>query len=63
MKPAELLRMVRLKEAASMFRSGYDNVAQVMYRVGFNNQSHFSRIFRKEFFMNPSEYIRKNKDK
>lgn len=62
-KPAELLRMVRLKEAASMFRSGYDNVAQVMYRVGFNNQSHFSRIFRKEFFMNPSEYIRKNKDK
>lgn len=62
-KPAELLRMVRLKEAASMFRSGYDNVAQVMYRVGFNNQSHFARIFRKEYHMNPSECIRKNKDR
>lgn len=59
-KPAELLRIIRLKKAAALFQSGYDNVAQVMYQVGFNNQSNFARIFRKEYNMNPSEYIRKN---
>lgn len=61
-RPAEFLRIIRLKKAAALFQSGYDNVAQVMYQVGLNNQSNFARIFKKEFHMNPSEYIQKNRN-
>jgi len=58
-KPAELLRMMRMRKAAAMFRKGYTNVAEVMYEVGINNQSNFAKNFRKQFGSNPSEYIRK----
>ncbi len=59
--PKELIRSVRLKKAAGYFRNGHKHVAQVMHRVGFNNQSYFSKCFRDLFGMNPSEYIRSGK--
>ncbi len=58
--PAGLIRSIRLKTAAAMFRKGHDNVAQVMYRVGFSNQSGFARQFREEFGINPSAYIKRH---
>ncbi|MBE0673311.1 MAG: response regulator, partial [Bacteroidales bacterium] len=61
--PAGLLRSIRLKTAAAMFRKGHDNVAQVMYRVGFSSQSNFARHFRKQFGVNPSAYIFRQPDK
>jgi signal transduction histidine kinase/CheY-like chemotaxis protein/AraC-like DNA-binding protein len=61
--PGELLRQIRLKTAATMFRKGHGNVAQVMYRVGFNNQSNFAKIFREHFGVTPSSYIRNKLNK
>jgi len=58
--PAELIRSIRLKTAAAMFRKGHDNVAQVMYRVGFSNQSNFARHFREQYGVNPSEYSKRH---
>ncbi|TFH39273.1 MAG: response regulator [Bacteroidia bacterium] len=55
--PGELLRQIRLKTAAAMFRKGHNNVAQVMYRVGFNNQSNFAKIFKEQFGLTPSSYM------
>jgi len=55
--PSELLRNHRLKKAASLFRGGYDQVAQVMHRVGFNNQSYFTKCFSELFKITPSQYI------
>ena len=57
--PAELIRSIRLKTAAAMFRKGHDNVAQVMYRVGFSNQSGFARHFREQYGVNPSQYSKR----
>jgi DNA-binding response OmpR family regulator/nitrogen-specific signal transduction histidine kinase len=59
--PNELLRYHRLKKAAKYFRSGHKNVAQVMYMVGFNNQSYFSKCFSKLFGMTPSRFINSQK--
>jgi len=56
--PGELIRIIRLKSAAAMFRKGHVNVAQVMYRIGLNNQSNFSKIFKEQFSVSPSNYIR-----
>ena len=55
--PNELLRNHRLKRAAALFRSGHNHVAQVMHRVGFNNQSYFSKCFGELFKMTPSQFI------
>ncbi|MDF1560229.1 MAG: ATP-binding protein [Bacteroidales bacterium] len=60
--PAGLLRSIRLKTAAAMFRKGHSNVAQVMYRVGFSSQSNFARHFREQFGVNPSAYISRQPD-
>lgn len=57
--PAELIRSIRLKTAAAMFRKGHNNVAQVMYRVGFSNQSGFARHFREQYGVNPSQYSKR----
>jgi signal transduction histidine kinase/ligand-binding sensor domain-containing protein/DNA-binding NarL/FixJ family response regulator len=55
--PNELFRYHRLKKAAIYFRSGHTNVAQVMYLVGFNNQSYFAKCYRTMFGMTPSQFI------
>jgi signal transduction histidine kinase/CheY-like chemotaxis protein len=54
--PHELVRIMRIKRAASLFRSGERNVTQVMYQVGMRNPSHFASSFRKYFGVNPSHY-------
>jgi DNA-binding response OmpR family regulator/two-component sensor histidine kinase len=55
--PNEMIRTHRLKKAASLFRRGHRHVAQVMHRVGFNNQSYFSKCFSELYGMPPSSYI------
>ncbi|MFB6343450.1 ATP-binding protein [Saccharicrinis sp. FJH62] len=54
--PNALLRIYRIKKAASMIESGENNIIGIMYEVGFNSTSHFASNFRKYFGMNPSDY-------
>ena len=54
--PHEMVRIMRLKRAASLFRRGERNITQVMYQVGMKNPSHFASSFRKYFGVNPSDY-------
>ena len=56
--PNDLFRKIRLKKAASLFDLGHHNIAQVMYQVGFNNQSYFAKSFRGLYKVNPSEYLK-----
>jgi len=53
--PVEFIRLVRLKRAASLLQTEPFSVAEVAYRVGFNDPAYFSRAFRKEFGQAPSE--------
>jgi signal transduction histidine kinase/CheY-like chemotaxis protein/streptogramin lyase len=50
------LRTVRLHRAAELLRAGYGNVTEVAYASGHKSLSHFSRCFREEFGVPPSEY-------
>ncbi len=52
----EFIRNLRLEQAARLIEEGKINITQVTYSVGFNNQTHFSTIFKKHFGMSPSEY-------
>lgn len=53
---AEFIRNMRLEQAANLIKEGKINVTQVAFSVGFNNQTHFSTVFKKHFGVSPSEY-------
>jgi DNA-binding response OmpR family regulator len=56
--PKELIRNLRLKKAASLMRSGHKRIAQVMHKVGFNSQSHFSKCFSEFYGVTPTMYLK-----
>lgn len=56
LSPNELIRMVRLQEAASLLMEGKMGVHEIAYEVGFNSPSYFSKSFKKAYGCSPSEY-------
>ena len=56
---SEFIRNLRLEQASRLIREGKINITQVAYSVGFNNQAHFSTVFKKHFGMTPTEYADK----
>ena len=52
----EFIRNLRLEQAAKLIKEDKINITQVAYTVGFNNQTHFSTVFKKHFGMSPTEY-------
>ena len=55
---ANLIKSVRLKKAAEIFKNTSFPVSEVAYMVGFNNRKHFSKEFKKVYNASPSEYKR-----
>jgi len=56
MTPNDLLRIERLKHAATLLKSGQYRIGEVCYMTGFNSPSYFSKCFQKQFGMTPTEY-------
>jgi DNA-binding response OmpR family regulator len=54
--PSEYIHDLRLQRAAQLIRAKADNVAQIGYAVGFNEQSYFAKRFRKKYGVSPTEY-------
>jgi AraC-like DNA-binding protein len=46
-----------LLRAANLLENKAGSVAQVGYKLGFNDQAYFSRAFKKQFGCTPSEYM------
>ena len=55
--PSEFIRSIRLGEAKKLLESKQYNVSEVAYQVGFNTLSYFSRSFKLEFGILPSEFM------
>ena len=56
--PAEFIRTIRLKRGRQLLEKSQLQIAEVAYLVGFNSPKRFSKNFRIEFGMSPSEYLR-----
>lgn len=54
--PNDFIRDLRLQKAAEMIRQKADTITQIGYAVGFNDQSYFSKSFKREFGETPTEY-------
>ncbi|MFT3679256.1 MAG: two-component regulator propeller domain-containing protein [Ferruginibacter sp.] len=54
--PIEFIRIMRLKRAAQLLKAGTMNISEVAYEVGFNNPKVFTRYFKEEFNLTPSQY-------
>ncbi len=56
----QLIRSLRLQRAADLLKQNSGSVAEICYKVGFNDQGYFSRSFKKQFGCSPSEYKKTN---
>jgi len=60
--PTVFINQQRLKHAASMLSATNESVTEIMYASGFENVSHFLRLFKKQYNLTPSRYRQKNKN-
>ncbi len=59
--PVELLRIARLKRAASLLASTEKSISEVAYEVGFTTPSYFTKCYTEYFGENPTALVKKKK--
>ncbi|MDQ3534289.1 MAG: ATP-binding protein, partial [Bacteroidota bacterium] len=55
--PGDFIRIMRLKRAADLLSQNAGTIAEVAYKVGFQEPSYFTRCFHKQFGKTPSEFM------
>lgn len=61
--PIEFIRIFRIRRAAQLLAQSQMGVSEVAYQVGFNDPRYFTRYFKAEYKLLPSEYSKKHKTK
>ena len=54
--PATFLRNLRLERAKALILEGGRTMAEISYATGFNDPHYFSKIFKKEYGVTPTEF-------
>lgn len=60
MTPLDFIRNIKMKRACMMLFNRSHTISEVAYAVGFNSPKYFTRCFKDEFGVTPSEYLQKN---
>lgn len=60
--PIELIKTIRMKQAAYLLDKGSLTISEVAYEVGYNSLSYFSSSFNTYWGTSPSAYIKTNKE-
>ncbi|MGE0019901.1 MAG: helix-turn-helix domain-containing protein [Draconibacterium sp.] len=50
------INRLRINESKRLLANKDLNIGEIAFKVGFNNQSHFNRVFKAEFQISPTEY-------
>ena len=57
--PNELLRIARLKKAASLLASSDMTVAEIGYEVGFSSPSYYTKCYKEQFGESPTDFLKR----
>jgi len=57
--PNELLRITRLKKAASLLASTGMSIAEIWYEVGFTSPSYFTKCYKEQYGESPSDFLKR----
>jgi signal transduction histidine kinase/ligand-binding sensor domain-containing protein/DNA-binding response OmpR family regulator len=60
--PIEFIRSIRLKRAARLLEKSGMPISEIAYEVGFNNPKNFTKLFKEEFKVLPSQYVASKKN-
>ncbi len=52
----QVIRSLRLQKAADLLKQNAGSIAEICYKVGFNDQAYFTRAFKKQFGYTPSDF-------
>ena len=52
----DFVRTIKLKRAAQYLCKGELRISEILYKSGFNSHSYFTKCFKEEFGMTPTEY-------
>lgn len=56
--PLDFIRKIRLKRAIQLLKSNEYRISEISYEVGFQDPKYFTKIFKKEFKVTPTEYLK-----
>jgi signal transduction histidine kinase/ligand-binding sensor domain-containing protein/DNA-binding response OmpR family regulator len=59
--PLEFMRTIRLQHAAQLLEKSQLSVREIAYKVGFNNPKYFTKYFKEQFNLLPSDYAASKK--
>lgn len=59
--PMDFIRNIRMKRATEYLKKSQLTVSEVAYKVGYNNPKLFSRYFKSQYHIYPSEFIARHK--
>ncbi|MDT3401363.1 hybrid sensor histidine kinase/response regulator transcription factor [Mucilaginibacter terrae] len=54
--PVEFIKFIRIKHSAHLLQTTHLNIAEIAYRVGFNNPKYYAKTFKLEYNLLPTEY-------
>lgn len=57
-KPIEFIRTIRMKRAQQLLTESQMQVAEIAYTLGYNSPKVFSKHFKEEFNISPSEFMK-----
>lgn len=58
--PARYLRALRMQDATTLLVNTFLSVKEIIARVGFTDESHFVRDFKRIYGVTPTEYRKQN---
>ena len=62
LSPSELIRVVRLKTAAELIKTGGYTLGEISRMIGISSQSYFTKMFFKQFNIMPNEFAKQVND-